>query len=419
MSDERVRVMQVVEHVALGGATLMAMTLAERLDPSRYSVALAAGTDAGAEGSLADEIRQRGIELLPVPHLGRAISPLRDIRAAWEVAELLRTHRPQIVHTHGSKSKLLLPLAAQVAPVPIAVAHLWGWEWHPARATTRTSLVRATGTPARGSLNATREQRTDRAVRATAAPLAMALEARLVAEWYDALIACSAAIRDEGLAHGVGSSGTYEVIRPSIDPERFRPGDGPGRERVRRELELPEDAVVVGSVMRLAPQKDPGTLIRAAALVAAFRRRVHWLIVGGGPLEDDVRERVERLGLADRVRLVGPRRDVPRLLQACDLFALSSAWEPFGIAYLEASAMGLPVVGTRVNGAPEAVIDGETGLLVPPGRYAALAAAVSRLAGDPDLARRMGEAGRCHARQFRHERFVAAVEALYERLLRR
>ncbi|MGC9320166.1 MAG: glycosyltransferase [Armatimonadota bacterium] len=423
MSDKRVRVMQVIQHLSLGGATLMAMTLAERLDPARYSVVLAAGPGAGAEGSLADEVRHRGIELLPIPHLGRTISPLRDLQATWELAELMCAHRPQIVHTHGSKPKLLLPLAAQIAPVPVAVAHLWGWEWHPARTTTSASIVRAPNAAAPVSLNAGERpkaqggRRNDGSITAGGASLLLALEARLITEWYDALIACSAAIRDEGLAHGVGSPGMYEVIWPSIDPDRFRPGDARSRHLVRRELRLPRDAVVVGSVMRLAPQKDPETLIRAAALVAPFRPHVHWLIVGGGPLEHRVRERVDRLNLADRVRLVGPRRDVPRLLRACDLFAMSSAWEPFGIASLEASAMGLPVVGTRVNGAPEAVIDGETGLLVPPGRYAALAAAVTRLADDPALLRRMGEAGRRHALQFTHERFVGAVEALYERLL--
>ena len=121
--------------------------------------------------------------------------------------------------------------------------------------------------------------------------------------------------------------------------------------------------------------------------------------------------------LQDRVILTGPRRDVARLLKAADIFALASNWEPFGVAYLEASAVGLPVVGTRVDGAPEAVLDGSTGLLVERKNPQDLARAIERVLTEDGLARRLGRAGVGRSRQFGHARFVAQVEAIYERLL--
>lgn len=385
MPADRVRVLQVLQHAALGGGTLVAMTLAERLDRDRYDVTIATGRDAGTEGSLLDEMRARGLRVVTLQHMSRAPGPKRDARAAWELGRLLASQRPEIVHTHGSKPKLLLPVAAQIGPAPIRIAHLHGWEWQPARHALEAAAFTA--------------------------------EARLVAEAYHAMIATSHATRQDGLDRGVGHPAQYEVVHPSIDPVQFAPrGHAALRRQVRDELGLARDAFVVASVLRLVPQKAPEVLIRAAVMAAA-RPDIRWLVVGGGPLEPQVRELIDGLGLSERVRLLGPRRDVPRLLQACDAFALSSAWEPFGLVYLEAAAAGLPVVGTRVDGTPEAVADGETGILVPPGRPDLLAAAIMRIASDHGLARAMGAAGVAHVQRFEHDRFVREVAAIYDRLL--
>lgn len=386
VSEQRVRVMQLVQHAALGGATLMAMELAERLDPRRWEVALAVGLDAGPEGSLLEEMRTRRLEVIALPDLCRSPHPRRDARAILQLARALATWRPTIVHTHGSKPRFLLPAAAQLTPVPVRVAHLWGWEWQPA-----------------GS---------------AAEALAYTLGAGLVDDAYDALIACSDAMRAQGLARRVGRPEQYEVVLPSVDLHRFTPEErARDRRTVRAELALSESDFVVGSVLRLAPQKAPEVLVRAAALTTALPEPPRWLLIGGGPDEERVRALIARLDLTDHVRLLGPRRDVPRLLRACDAFALASAWEPFGIVYLEAAAVGLPTVGAAVDGVPEAVADGITGILVPPGRPLELAAAVARLATDRDLARQMGAAGMARAQQFTPERFADGVAAVYERLL--
>jgi hypothetical protein len=117
--SETIRVIQLVQHVALGGATLVAMALAEGLDPDRFEVTLAAGEGAGPEGNLLEEMRSRGIRVVTVPHLQRNPHPLQDARAVMALRDLLRDETPYIVNVHGSKTRLLLPLAARLAPAPI------------------------------------------------------------------------------------------------------------------------------------------------------------------------------------------------------------------------------------------------------------------------------------------------------------
>lgn len=386
MNEEAVRVIHVLPHVAAGGATLAVMDLVERLNPRRYDVSLAVGPDSAGEGSVIEEMAARGLNVRIIPHMRRAPHLRCDARALVELGRLFHSARPQIVHAHGSKSKLLTPLAAAFGRVPIRVAHIWGWEWMP-----------ATGQVER------------RACR---------WSARISAEGYDALIACSNAMRDQGLAHAVGSPGQYQVALPSVDLAVFNQENRNAvRAEVRSELGLPEDSTVVVCVTRLARQKAPEVLLQAAALLSRRQPDLRWLVVGGGPLEARVRSGIASLGLEDRVTLTGPRRDIPRLLKAADIFALPSRWEPFGFVYLEAAAVGLPVVGTLVDGAPEAVAQGETGLLVEADSPVEFAAAVERIATDQSLARRLGEAGRERARQFGHDRFVRAVEEIYERLL--
>jgi glycosyltransferase involved in cell wall biosynthesis len=132
-----------------------------------------------------------------------------------------------------------------------------------------------------------------------------------------------------------------------------------------------------------------------------------------------LRELVALLGLEPYVRFAGFRRDIQRLLAGSDVMVLPSHWEGFGLVLLEAMEAGIPVVATRVGAIPEVVAEGETGLIVPPRDPDALAAAMARLLGNPDTARKMGAAGRRRLETvFTMERAVRAHEDLYEELLR-
>lgn len=386
MSTERIRVVQIVQHTSLGGATLLAMLLAQRLDPERYEVILAAGPQAGPEGSLKAEMEAQGLHVHTIPDMVRLPHPSRDHRAIRQLRDLFRDFKPHVVHTHGAKAKLLVPWAADQAPVPVRVAHIHVWEWHAAH----NWLERAAYVGA----------------------------ARLRAGSYQAIVTTSDALRRQGLAKKVGRPEQYAVIRPAIELQAFAPATAEQRAGMRRELGLPPDDFVVISVSRLSKQKAPADLIEAAGLMIAQRPGTQFLIVGSGPLAAEISALIEAKGLHERVKLLGIRRDIPRLLHAGDAFALSSHWEPLGMVYLEAAASGLACVGTDVDGAGEAVIEGVTGTLVPPRAPAQLAEALLKLAAEAALRERQGRAGVAHAQGFSEEHYLHNVDALYQRLLR-
>jgi glycosyltransferase involved in cell wall biosynthesis len=146
--------------------------------------------------------------------------------------------------------------------------------------------------------------------------------------------------------------------------------------------------------------------------------RAHAIIAGGGDLEDFLKELANEMGIAERVHVLGPRKDVPELMHAIDVFAMPSIWEGFGLVLLEAMAAGRPIVASRVATIPEVVVDGETGILVPAGDPLALAEALATLADQPRLARQYGEAGRERLRsRFSIEKMVGDTELLYRELV--
>jgi glycosyltransferase involved in cell wall biosynthesis len=173
----------------------------------------------------------------------------------------------------------------------------------------------------------------------------------------------------------------------------------------------PHAGAVVGNVARLVEQKGHRDLLAALARVPDARL----VLVGEGPLRPELERLAASLGIGERVEFLGHRDDVPELLAGFDVFAFPSLFEGLCLAVIEAQAAGVPVVATPVGGIRETVIDGQTGLLVPPHDPAALAAGIARLLADPEEARRLARAARAQSARFSLERMVEATLALYER----
>ena len=170
--------------------------------------------------------------------------------------------------------------------------------------------------------------------------------------------------------------------------------DAATREAIRSELGAGPADVLIGSVGHLRPVKDYVTLVEAFGTARQRCPALRLVLAGDGPSRADVERAVDRTGTTDVVRLLGVVRDVPRMLPALDVFALSSISEGLSIAILEAGSAGLPVVATRVGGNPEIVEDGQSGLLVPAGQPGAMADALARIGQDAALRAKMGARGR-------------------------
>ena len=168
------------------------------------------------------------------------------------------------------------------------------------------------------------------------------------------------------------------VIHNGRDLDRFNPTNTQRRAATRNSLGLRDEPTIM-TLARLDEQKGHRHLIDALAKVAAHRRDVVTILVGEGPLENPLRAQCAALGLTDRIRFLGYRRDVPELFEAADMVVLPSLYEGLPLVAIEALAAGRPMVATEVDGTPEVVIHEKTGLLVPPANPTALAAAIERL----------------------------------------
>ena len=209
-----------------------------------------------------------------------------------------------------------------------------------------------------------------------------------------------------------------QTIRYGLDPAPFDRVDDSDVAAVRSELGVADDSQLIGTVARLTQQKDLETLLRAFALVREHRSNVQLAVVGRGERRPQLEELSEQLSVDDSVTFAGFRSDVPVLMRAFDVFALTSRWEGFGVVLMEAMAAKTPVVASNVSAIPEVVADGETGFMAPSGDIEAFADRFNRLLDDGSLALALGEAGRRRLeREFSVERMVGEMEALYRDLL--
>lgn len=350
------RVAHVSESLETGGLEKLLVEFARHADRARFDLRF---LTLGGPGHLTAEIEALG---WPVHALGMPTG-LRP-RAVLALARRFRRDRVDVVHTHSEGPLIYAVPAARLAGVR------------------RVIHTRHHG-PDLGN-------NSPRARRAVA----------LLARWVDRVVCVADAGARAVVTEGVPADRVVTVWN-GIDVDRFA-YTGP----------RPAGPAVI--VARLVAEKDHATLLRAWSLVAAVDPDFRLEIAGDGPCLTELTFLAGSLGLGDRVRFLGRVDDVPGLLGRASLLVLSSTMEGISLTLLEAMARGLPVVATRVGGNPEVVVDGTSGLLVPPNSPADLAAALLSLRRDPVLGLRMGRAGRARAeRAFDVRRTVASYEDLY------
>lgn len=345
----------------------------------------AAGPDIGP-------VEAAGIRHLAVPFT-RRMAPLADLRAAWTLWRTFRRERFTIVHTHQVKAALFGQAAARLAGVPIVVNTIHGFYFHE-----RTPPLK------RG---------------------AWVLIERIAARCSTLLLSQNREDIPTAIAAGICSADKIEHLGNGIDLRRFdRSRVAPSRvAALKRELGMPEDAVVVGFVGRLVREKGVLELYAAARELRQRFPTLRLLVVG--PVDavksDALRPEVAaQYGIGDITVFTGYRHDMPELYALMGVCVLPSHREGMPRSPMEASAMEVPCVATAIRGCREVVLDGQNGLLVPVGDARTLGDACARILADPALASAMGRRGRELALQRFDERHVfERVQSVYARLLAR
>jgi len=391
LAEPPIKVLRVIARLNMGGPALHVSYLSAGLQERGYDTTLVAGSLAVGEESMADVAERLGVPIVTVPDLHREISPLRDLRAVYHVAALIRELRPQILHTHTAKAGTIGRLAAVLAggAAPPIVVH-----------TFHGHVLRGYFGPLQSNL--------------------FRLLERWLARRTTALIAVSPEVRDDLVALGVAPAEKFTVVRLGIElQERVGSlnGDAQGLE-TRRLLGIAPDRFVVGWIGRMTAVKRTDDVLLAVRRLRDRGVDAVLCMVGDGPDRETVERRARELGIVRSSLFLGYQDEVAPYYAVFDALILPSANEGTPVSAIEALAGGRPVVATQVGGVPDVVRDGVDGFLVQPGDVDAMAERLARLAADADLRRRMGEAGSASVRaRYSVERLLDDVDALYRRLL--
>lgn len=367
------RILQITSHLNIGGVSHYVLSLSERLIQRGHRVAIASGG-----GALAPRASAAGADLWPAPlHTKQEFSP-QVFRAARALARRVRAEPVDVIHAHTRVGQVVAAYLSRRAKIPYVAT------WH--------GIYRRN--PGRWLWPCSGHQ----------------------------TIAISEPVRRHLLTDFHVPVERVRLVWNGIDTDRFAQAPPPDAvARFRSEHALPSGAPVIGGIGRLASGRVKGfdLLLEAAVRVRETYPNLQVIIAGDGPRRSFLQEKIDRLGLGSCARLIGSVEDVRPALAAMDVFVFPARWpEGFGLTLVEAMAAARPVVATQIGAVPHIVEDGRYGLLVPPDRPDALAAAVVRLLRDRAGAERMGQQARQRAREaFNLDSMVDGIEAIYREAL--
>ncbi|MGH1552548.1 glycosyltransferase [Streptomyces sp. L7] len=346
----RIKVLHVITRFT-AGAGANTLLSAEGMDPDRYEVWIAGVPG----GELWQRARAAGVRTVEIPGFRHTLTPV-DVLVLWRLVRLVRRERFTVVHTHSAKGGFLGRVAARLCRTPVVVHTFHGFSFHPYMSRPRRTAYRW--------LERSTRRLTHR------------------------FLAVSPRVAQQAVEERLAPPGRVDVVPSAVDlgdlPERFDPA-------ARRMLGVPRGTALIGTVGRIDTQKAPLDFVRTAAAIRARRPGTAFVMIGAGPLENEVRRLAAELDV--EVILTGHRSDAARLVAGLDVFVITSLYEGLGRALTEALATARPVVATAVNGVPDLVEHGATGLLVAPADPDGAARAVCWLLDHPAEAAAMGRQG--------------------------
>jgi len=372
----RRKVIHVITKLELGGAQKVVLMTLERLPRDRYEV----GLITGPEGLLVDwASRIEDLNRFWLPSFVREVRPLQDVKTLFSLYRLFRRERPHIVHTHSSKAGILGRWAAKLAGVPLIFHTVHGFAFHDFQ---RPIVKR----------------------------VYVWLE-RITARITTRLIVVSYANAEKGERHQVFKREHWTLCRAAISVQEFMlPAP---RRRKLQEWGIPGDRLIVGMIACLKPQKAPVDFVNVAARVLKESKEAHFVLAGDGELRPEVEKRIKELGIADHFTLLGWQNDMPEVYRNLDIVALTSLWEGLPCVFSEAMAAELPVVATNVDGAREAILNGDNGFLHEPRDIEGMAGSLMKLLKEPQLRQAMGRRGRSRAMEFDITTSVENLDSVY------
>ncbi|MFW6160695.1 MAG: glycosyltransferase family 4 protein [Acidobacteriota bacterium] len=377
---KKIRVLEMIDQAFLGGGQRHVLSLVKSLSPEKFQVAV--GSEAG--GPLVEELKNWGIR-----HYSLQMGKSSFLRNRNEILSLLKKAQFDILHTHGGVAGLFGRLAACQSRIPVVVHTLHGIHYlHYRNPFLRKIFV---------------------------------LMERWLSRRTDAVIFVSQDDRIKGSRLKLVPEEKIIFIPNGIDFQKYSLDEETWQKAKKRKknFNLPESKLIIGTVARLHRQKGLIYFFQAARILLNQRQDICFVIAGGGPLEKKFRNYLQRKKLENFIFLLGETGKTQELYPLFDVFVLPSLWEGLPYALLEAAAFERPVIGTNIDGIRELLKPGETGLLVPPEDSLSLAEAILKWLNKPEMAEEMGRKLREDlSRRYSLERMVQETEELYLRLCR-
>lgn len=368
----------------VGGAQENTLLSLRGLQEKGHEVTLVTGRSRGGEGCLLNTEPAEGIRIIEEPTLVRAVSPVTDFRAWLRLKALFREEKFDIVHTHSSKAGVIGRFAAW-GTTPLVIHTIHGQAFHPYQSAWLNRLY--------------------------------IFSEKMAARRCHCICAVAQAMIDQSVTAGIAEPGKYRLVYSGMELEPFLRQPSDSRKRMRRRLGIPENAPAIGKLARLFELKGHNFLIQAATKVVNEFPDARFVLIGGGELEEELRTIVKNKGLNDNFIFTGliPPRNIPEYLGCLDIMTHFSLREGLPRSVVQAAAAGLPVTAFAIDGTPEALIDGESGFLCPPGDWQAGAENLLKLLRNPKTAREMGEKGRNIVRtRFSCRTMTKTLEDIYE-----
>jgi glycosyltransferase involved in cell wall biosynthesis len=377
------KIVHIITRLIIGGAQENTLLSCQGQHDLGHEVTLMTGPPIGPEGSLMERALAGGYFVEVVDEMRRAIRPMDDYRTYRQLIERLREIQPDVVHTHSSKAGIIGRWAAHAARVPVIIHTIHGLAF-----TASTN----------GLVNH-----------------AYKILERRTAPITTKIVCVADSMRDQSLAAGVGKAEQYVTVYSGMETVAFL-NPPVSRDVVRKQLGLKVEDIAVGTIARLFHLKGHEDLIDIASDLCRRFPNLRFLWVGDGLLRSQFESHIQRLGLTDRFILTGlvPPSRIPELANAMDILVHPSRREGLARALPQGALCGCPCVTYDIDGAKEAVIDGQTGFVVPPFDKTKIADAIARLVEDPELRRLMGQAGQKLAlSRFDAKVMVEALEKVY------
>lgn len=385
-SERKMKICHVITRMIVGGA--QENTLFTIVDHVRagHEVVLVTGPSPGREGELLHYAGGGDFELVVMPELVRAVDPVRDLQAYHKLRRFFEERRFDVVHTHSSKAGIVGRAAAWSAHVPAVVHTVHGQAFHRYEKPWKNFLYRN-------------------------------LE-RFAAKRCHRIFSVAQAMIDQCVEAGVAPRDKYEVVYSGMDISKFVAAVP--EPALREELGIPAGVPVIATLARLFPLKGYEFVLPAAIEVAKRHPSVHFLIIGDGPMYDDLAKQIGAAGLTAHFHFAGliAPDQVCRYLALADLLWHLSLREGLPRSAVQALASARPVIGFRLDGTPEVVIDGQTGYCVEPESVGEVVARTLELLEAPERAAAMGANGRqLVAERFDHQYMSDHLERAYRKLL--